>query len=302
MNLVLYGLTVLIWGTTWIGISLQQGPVHSIVSVFYRFLLAGLVLFVVVYACGRLQKTRLVDHLWFVLQGGCLFCFNFICFYTASKTMASGLLSIVFSTAIFFNAVNNRVFWKVTPDRSIFIAGFFGIIGLVLMFWQELNVSTENTKVLLTGVGLSALGTFLFSLGNMVSLRHKQNQINLLTSNAWAMNYGAVILIIIILANNLDLSWDSRPVYIYSLIYLAIPGSVIGFTAYLSLVNRIGANQAAYATVLFPVVALAISSVYEDYRWSLLNILGLISVLVGNAIALKLLLPKLVKTARSKVS
>ena len=42
------------------------------------------------------------------------------------------------------------------------------------------------------------------------------------------------------------------PRYLGALLYLAIPGSVIGFTAYLLLVGRIGPDRAAYSTVLFP--------------------------------------------------
>ena len=144
MTFFLYSLTVIIWGTTWIAISLQNGPVDSVVSVFYRFALAGAILMVCLGLTGRLQKTKAKDHLWFMLQGVCLFCLNFICFYIASKSMASGLLSIIFSTAIFFNALNNRLFFNVRPDRSIYIAGVFGVIGLVLLFWQELQQSVLN--------------------------------------------------------------------------------------------------------------------------------------------------------------
>jgi drug/metabolite transporter (DMT)-like permease len=52
------------------------------------------------------------------------------------------------------------------------------------------------------------------------------------------------------------------------LVYLAFFGSVIGFTAYLMLVGRIGAERAAYSTVLFPIVALNLSVWFEDYHWS----------------------------------
>lgn len=287
MTLFLYSLTTIIWGTTWIAISLQNGPVDSLVSVFYRFALAGLTLMPCLLLMGKLQKTSLRDHLWFMLQGCCLFCFNFICFYVASKSMASGLLSIIFSAAIFFNAFNNRVFFGVRPTKSIYTAGLLGVVGLVLLFWQELQLSTTSNN-LFVGIGLSMLGTFLFSLGNMISVKHAKNNINPLTSSAYGMNYGALTLLLIILISGTPFNWDYRSDYLWSLIYLSIPGSIIGFTAYLSLVNRIGANQAAYATVLFPVVALFISTLFEGYTWNWLNSSGLVLVLLGNAFALNL--------------
>ncbi|MGH1541477.1 MAG: DMT family transporter [Arenicella sp.] len=299
MTLFLYSLTVIIWGTTWIAISLQNGSVDSLVSIFYRFALAGLTLLPCLLLLGKIQKTRLKDHLWFVMQGFCLFCVNFICFYTASKSMASGLLSIIFSAAIFYNAFNNRIFFGVRPAKSIYTAGLLGISGLVLLFWQELQ-DTSASRELLIGIGLSALGTYLFSLGNMITVRLAKHKIQPLTSNAYGMNYGALIMLLIIWLSDTPINWDYRSEYIYSLVYLAIPGSIIGFTAYLSLVNRIGANQAAYATVLFPVIALAISSVFEGYTWGWLNSLGLVCVLLGNAVALNLFSNDYHKTQKAR--
>ena len=280
-------MTVIIWGTTWIAISLQNGPVESFVSIFYRFSIAGFILILCLLLVGKLQKSTATDHVWFLLQGCCLFCFNFICFYIASKYMASGLLSIIFSIAIFFNALNNAIFWRIKPESTIYLAGILGVMGLILLFWQEINSATGSSS-LLKGIGLSVLGTYFFSLGNMITVRHNNAGIHPLTSNAYGMSYGALVLLSIIFITSTPFAWDSRPEYLFSLVYLAIPGSVIGFTAYLSLVNRIGANQAAYATVLFPVVALTISYFYEDYQWNLMNSLGLICVLIGNAVALNL--------------
>lgn len=287
MTNFLYGLTVIIWGTTWIAISLQNGSVDTVVSIFYRFALAGLTLFFILLLSGRLQKTRLNDHLWFLIQGCCLFCFNFICIYTASKSMTSGLVSIIFSISIFFNAFNNWLFWRTSPPKSIFLAGMLGITGLVFLFWQELATNSASQE-LFFAVAIAMLGTYFFSLGNMVSVRLHKQSIDTLTSNSYGMSYGAMILLIIIAISHTPMTWDNSETYLYSLIYLAIPGSVIGFAAYLLLVKRIGANQAAYATVLFPVVALIISSIFEDYRWGLLNSTGLVFVLLGNAVALNL--------------
>lgn len=202
--------------------------------------------------------------------------------------MPSGLLSIVFSMAIFYNAVNNRIFWGVRPSSAVYWAGGLGVLGLFLLFWQELQKTSASSE-LLVGIGLSALGTFGFSLGNMITVRHKKNNINPLTSTAYGMSYGTLTLLLIITLTQTPMTWDARPIYVYSLSYLAVFASIIGFTAYLSLVNRIGANQAAYATVVFPVIALALSSVFEGYVWDLGNGLGLLLVLLGNAVAMGLI-------------
>tara|TARA_B110000285_G_C14998243_1_gene549987 strand:- start:44 stop:937 length:894 start_codon:yes stop_codon:yes gene_type:complete len=291
----LYLSTVLIWGTTWIAIHWQLGEVPVLTSVFYRFALAASIMMFLVLVSRRLQATTKQDHGFMVLQGMCLFSLNFVCFYTAGLAISSGLLSVIFSAATLFNAVNNRVFWGEKPTQAVFGAGILGVIGLSLMFWPEL-AADSNKGVDLSSIGLAFLGTFLFSLGNMISVRHSKKGLKPFTSSAYAMIYGALFLATLLAITNTPLAWDPRPQYIGSLFYLSIIGTVAGFTAYLSLIGRIGASKAAYATVMFPVVALALSTVFEGYVWSLSSVSGLALVLLGNGLILGIKLPFITRT------
>ena len=83
MNLSLYLLTVLIWGTTWIALKLQLGEVAIPLSIAYRFSLAAAVLFAILLLSRRLQPLDRRGQLLCLAQGLCLFCLNFMCFYTA---------------------------------------------------------------------------------------------------------------------------------------------------------------------------------------------------------------------------
>jgi drug/metabolite transporter (DMT)-like permease len=78
------------------------------------------------------------------------------------------------------------------------------------------------------------------------------------------------------------ISWP----YIGSLFYLSVFGTVIAFGCYLKLIGKIGADRAAYATMLFPIVALGISTFFEGYRWSALNLIGMVLVLIGNGLVI----------------
>lgn len=287
MNLFLYATVVLIWGTTWISIYWQLGTVPPLASVFYRFALASCLLLPLLRLFFRVQRTTWADQRYFVLQGCFLFSFNFVCFYIATQYIVSGLASVIFSTATIFNAVNNRLFWQETPGARTYAAGFLGITGLFAMFWNEIALGTWSIDAL-RGLGLGLLGTYLFSLGNMVSIRNNKRKLHPLTTNAYSMVYGAVILAATMFVSGTPVVWDPHPRYLGSLLYLAIFGTIIAFWAYLTLVARIGANKAAYATVLFPVVALSLSSIFEDYEWQVLSIVGLVLVLSGNVILLEL--------------
>jgi drug/metabolite transporter (DMT)-like permease len=283
MNALLYGLVVLIWGTTWIAIFLQQGPVAAPVSIFWRFAVASATIMMVLLALGRLRKMMLRDHLFCMVQGCCVFCFNFWCFYTAAAYINTGLESVIFSMAVLYNAINSFIFFGQRPPARFGFAAVLGMLGIITLFWDDLLASGWS-KELLLGIGLSALGTYGFSLGNMISLRHQRNGLETMTTNAWAMTYGTLVMgaIALIRGDNFAPEWTVS--YMGALLYLAIFGSVIAFGAYFTLVGRIGAGKAAYSTLLFPLVALSISTVYEGYVWHVNGIAGIVLILTGNMV------------------
>lgn len=283
INLTLYISTVLIWGTTWIAIKLQLGDMAIEASIVYRFALAGLILFALLQLFKKRQALKGVDHFFCLLQGCCLFCINFYCFYRATGYISSGLISVVFSMATVFNAFNNWLCFKKLPSQKTLLGAAIGLIGITTLFWPQLS-NQENLETTILGLALAFAGTYCFSLGNMISVRHQKQGLRPPTTNAWGMLYGVLVLCAISLSTGVEFSISTDPTYVMALIYLAVPGTVIGFTTYLYLVGRIGADSAAYATVLFPVVALSISSIYEGYVWSTASITGLGLVIAGNII------------------
>ncbi len=284
MNTLLYLAVVLIWGTTWIAIALQQeGSVAIPVSIGYRFLLSAAVMWLVLLALRRLRAITLQDHLFCMLQGCCVFGFNFYCFYHAAAYISSGLESVIFSMAVLFNAVNNMIFFRQRPSPNLLPATLLGMVGIVALFWRDL-AATQMAPELLKGIGLSALGTYGFSLGNMLSARHQRRGLDILSTNTYAMSYGALLMMAIALTQGASFQVELTVRYLGSLFYLAIFGSVIAFAAYFSLLGRIGAGAAAYSTLLFPLVALTISTLYEDYQWHLNAVIGLCLILLGNLV------------------
>jgi len=281
MTLFLYFLTVIIWGTTWIAIKLQLGSVAIPVSIFYRFALAAALMFALLLLSRRLQRLDRSGHLLCLGQGLCLFCLNFLCFYTATQWIPSGLVSVVFSAATLWNALNARLWFGNRISARVMVAGVFGLGGLVLLFWPELASQGASRDTLL-GLGFALLGTFCFSTGNMLSAVQQRAGIKPMTGNAYSMFYGALMLLLGSWLAGVPFSFDTSSTYVGALLYLALIGSVIGFTAYLTLVGRMGPARAAYCTVLFPVVALSVSTVLEGYQWTALAFAGLAMVMFGN--------------------
>ncbi len=129
-------------------------------------------------------------------------------------------------------------------------------------------------------------GTLLASTGNIVAARNQREQFPVLQTNAFGMGYGAILMIAIALIAGVPFRFETTPSYIASLVYLALFGSVIAFGAYLTLLGRIGADRAAYSSLLFPLVALGISTLFEGYQWSTPALVGVLLVLAGNFLVL----------------
>ncbi|RCW88256.1 DMT family transporter [Paracoccus lutimaris] len=285
MNALLFAATVLIWGTTWIAIALQVGPVPVLVSVFYRFAVAALVLLAGLALAGRLRVPAGRDWPWIVAQALCLFSMNFICFYAAAAYLPSGLISVIFSLATLFNAVNARIFFGERIAARAVLASLLGVSGLALLLAPEQAAAGGTLDGgTIRGIALACLGTMLFSLGNMVSRRNSAAGISPLQANGWGMACGAAVLIGLIAVTGTTMVAPPDGRYLGAMLYLAVVGSVIGFTTYLMLVARIGSARAAYATVLFPIVALALSTAYEGYVWHWQAGLGLGLALLGNLV------------------
>jgi drug/metabolite transporter (DMT)-like permease len=284
MNAFLYLLTVLIWGSTWIAIKWQLGVVPAPVSIAWRFWVAAVVLLAILLITRKPLRPPRAALPYLVAQGLALFCCNFLCFYYASQWVASGLVAVVFSTAPLWNSINGRVFLKRALQPQVVCGALLGLIGIVLLFLPQMRGHWTEAGML-RGLGLALLGTLCFSTGNLLSSRMQALGLTPWLTNTWAMFIGASVLTLASLALGMPFAIETTPRYLGSLLYLAVPGSVIGFTAYLMLVGRLGPEKAAYCTVLFPVVALTISTVYEDYRWSAPACIGLALVLCGNLLA-----------------
>jgi drug/metabolite transporter (DMT)-like permease len=283
--LFLYGSTVIIWGTTWLAIKFQLGSVDPMVSVLYRFVAAALILFLYCKLRGLKMRFGLKDHIFMALQGLVLFSVNYWLIYLAEVHVTSGLVAVIFSGIVFMNMVNGAVLLGSPIRSNVLLGGAIGVLGIVLVFWPQLVSFSLSDKSAL-GLLLSVVSTFMASLGNIISARHQQNNLPVIQTNAYGMAYGAGIIGVIAIASGKTFSFEMSLPYVGSLFYLSLFGTVIAFGCYLKLIGKIGADRAAYATMLFPIVALSISTAYEGYQWAAHNVIGMAVVLIGNWLVL----------------
>jgi drug/metabolite transporter (DMT)-like permease len=289
-TLGLYALIVWCWGTSWYALHHQLGVVAPEVALVWRFGLASAAMFVWCRLDGTRLSFALADHLRFALLGLFLFGLNFLLFYHGGQKVASGLLAVVFSTASIFNLVLGALVLRQKIELKVALGAAIGIAGIGLIYWPEIaghGAGRAFDASALFGLLLCIGGTLSFCIGNMVSAAAQKRGLSVKGASAWGMLYGTAFLAVTAAIGGKPFIFDWSAPFVISLAYLVIVSTVIAFATYLTLLGRIGAARAGYATVLFPVLALAISAALEDYRWTLWAGFGLVLVAIGNVLVLR---------------
>lgn len=269
---------VLSWGFSWYAIKLQLGDIPIEASIAWRFLFASSILFLLLRLSGKLTSVTYRVHFWLVLLGLTLFCLNFLAVYAATNYIASGLVSVFFAFAAIFGSLNAWLFLSIRPTSNVFIGSVIGVAGLAVFTFVDVTL-TANTGAVV-GMTLAAAGAYSFSLGGIVSTRLRKD-IDIGSSTAWAMLYGGVMMSAFCIMKYGSVPIGVSPEYLWSMLYLVVVASVIGFLSYVTVVNQLGPGKAAFVTVLFPVVAMTTSTLLEDIHWTVEKVIGAALILAG---------------------
>ncbi len=279
-NFILFISTLICWSPTWYLIKFQFGVVDPLISIFYRFFLASIIVFLFLIIFKKKLIFNLNRHLWFLILGVTLFSLNYIFFYLANTYLISGIVTIAFSTILIMNIVGERIFFKVKSSKQTLFAAGFGIIGVLIIFQNELlNFKFEDTSHI--GIILSFIATFWASAGNLVHQKNFKDQVPFVQSIAYGMLYGALFTLIVAKFRGAELLFDYSFSYISSLLYLTTVGSVVAFYLYLKLLESVGSARASYIGVIMPMIALIISTIFEGLQWTNNLIFGLPVLIFG---------------------
>ena len=285
-NLHLFVACVAIWGTTWLAITFQLGTVAPDVSVFYRFLLASLLVFA--FCRWRRLPLRYTarQHAWIALQGILMFGVSYIFVYYAEEHVVSGLVAVGYSASPLLGMLGMRACFGTPMTRKVALGSVLGIVGITLIFAPEIGTS-QGPGSFAAGAIFTALAVLLSSFGSLVAHRNQQDHLPLWQSMAWGMLYASLFSLAWALVLGKRLDFVPTAAYVLSLIYLTLFGSILAFAAYLTLLKRIGAARSGYIGVMTPVVALVISAAFESFNWHVLTWLGIGVSVAGNVIILR---------------
>ena len=284
-NVSIFAGCVLIWGTTWLAITYQLGPVAPEVSVSHRFLLAALVIAVWCRLRGLSLRFTAAEHGALALMGVAMYGVSYVLVYHAELYLASGLVAIGYSASPLLATLGMRVFFGQPATARLAVGSAFGILGITLVYWPEFARLAENRNVAL-GAIFTVLAVLASTAGGLLAQRNHQRKLYGWPTMAWSMGYGSLASLVVALVLGRSYTIDLSAPYLLSLLYLSLLGSVITFAGYLTLLGRIGTARASYVGVMAPVVALFVSTLFEGFQWHLLTALGVAISIAGNVLVL----------------
>lgn len=283
MAVLLFIVLVLIWGSTWFGIHLQDNGTPATAAVALRFLIAAAMLWA--FAVATRRRITVPTGAWplAMVHGLSFFCFNYLLIYLGTQTVPSGLVSVLFSSVILFSLGWEVLLLRRFPGWSAVAAAAMGLVGLALLFEREILVG----EIDVVGAVIVLAGALVASTGNTMSQLLMSRGMAIVPLSTIGMTIGALAMTLIALLRGdfARLSWDLT--FTASLLYLAVIGSIVAFGLYFQLVRRLGPTRAAYSSVFFPLVALVISAWFESYAMTLAGGVGVLLLLAGAALAIR---------------
>lgn len=285
-NWLLFVVPCAIWGSTWLVIKYQYGIVPPEASVAYRFFAASLILFGWCLLRHEPLRFTRAQHVQLAVVGMLQFAVNYVFVYLAEQYLTSGLVAVVFALMVFWNLLGARLLFHQVLSAPLLIGAGCGLIGVTLVFWPEV-ADMRGDYAQIKGLVFAVLGTLGASAGNLATQRLYAQKIPVLPCTAWGMLYGSLATLAYCAVFSIPLKWDGSWSYVVSLAYLTLFGSVVAFGTYLTLLKRIGAGRAGYTSAVIPVLAMVISTFFEDYQWTLPALAGMALVMAGNVLVMK---------------
>ena len=289
--LIPFLLITLIWSSTWIVIKDQLGPGGGGVppgwSVTYRFILAGAAMFVMARLSGASLRLGRRGHLLALAIGIPQFVANFQLVYAAEQYVTSGIVAVVFALLVVPNSILARLFFGQKVSAQFLLGSAVAMAGVGLLFAAELKEApVAGAARVLVGIGFTLVAVLAAAIGNVLQLTPTVKSLAVASLLAWAMSYAAIVNGLIAFALSGPPVVETRAGYWVGLVYLGLIASALAFFFYYRIIRSIGPAKAAYSSVLVPIVAMLISTVWEDYRWTLLSAAGAGLALVGLVVAL----------------
>ena len=281
MVAALYALICLIWGSTWLAIKVGLEGVPPFWGAGLRFLIAAAIVgIMLVLRRTRISLTR-DDKICIISLAVFVFWLDYAAVYWAEMHITSGLTAVLFSTMPLVTALLSAYWTRTEVLSGRKIAGILvGVVGTALLFWPQEQLGTMQALGM-----LSSLAGAVCAAINLVMLKKYGRHSDPFVLNFFGMGLGAICLLVMsaLLERDVPVVWTRANVI--ALLYLAVFGSVVAFSAYYYLVKRMDATIVSLSTLVIPIVALALGRMFLDEMVTPTAVAGIVTILAGVGVA-----------------
>ena len=271
------------WGSTYIGIALAIKSVPPFLMAAIRFFAAGVILYVWCIVKGE-KNPDIVSTSKNALAGILMLFFGTTSLIWAEQYLPAGLCSIIIATTPFWFVILDKKHWKANfSDKFIVIGLLVGLGGIVMLSANKGSMNLEGTKLQIISFFVLLCGSMMWSIGSLYSKYSVTNGSTSIKASIQMMSAGIIALVVSFVAGEFHhFTWSQVTTgSINAMIYLITFGSLVGFIAYIWLLDvRPPAIVGTYAYVN-PAVAMFLGWLILNEKISPLQIASLFIILSG---------------------
>jgi drug/metabolite transporter (DMT)-like permease len=280
-TLLAFAIIYFVWGSTFLAIRVGVREVPPFLLASMRFSIAGLALCAWTIARGdRWPKGRewasafLLAILIFVLDYGLLF--------WSEQRVPSGIAAVVLAMIPVFMALSEIVFLRTQKlTIRLAVALLIGIGGVAVLVGRSLNLG--GAPIDRSGASALIFASLTWTIASILTRKLPLPDSKVVSSGV-QMLAGGIMLALVAAGlgefHNFHPASVSRVVW-FSLLYLIIAGSIVGFTAYLWLIHHESPTKVGTYAYVNPVVAVLVGYFLGGEALGLRTVLGTLCVLVS---------------------
>ncbi len=249
----------IIWGTTYLAISVALETVPVLLLAGLRWMFAGVVMSSAMLATGRgLPKPRLwaplalLGFLMNIVGNG------FVVY--AQQYVASGLTAVLIATTPFWSALVERLLpngERFTPRSLVGLALGFG--GIVVLVWPEMTHGGAEGAAFVGGVIAIQLACVGWVIGTSFAKRHELGD-NPFRSAALQMVFSGTMLLTAATVHGDWAQLSFTPRTITAMLYLSIAGSLVAYSAYIYAIQHLPLQLVSLYAYINPMIAVALGT------------------------------------------
>lgn len=281
---IAFGMVYVLWGSTYLAIRVLVSHVSPLVMGSARFLAAGTIMLLICGCLGRKIMISGRDLAVLALIGILLLSGGNVTVGWAEQYLPSGLSALIVAVVPIWVAIIEAWLLRVERLSKTGIAGLaLGTSGIILLLWPNLTAGSPlGRQQLIAAAGL-VFASLSWSAGSVIS-RHVTVAADPFTATGWQMLMAGIFNTVLALAAGSYASAHWTHSAIGALAYLVTGGSLLGFTAYIWLLDNVPTAKVATYAYVNPVVAVFLGWLLLGERIDVYMLLGTVVIVGGVAL------------------